>query len=289
VPDGIDSPYEVNSMGYRSDEFSENRDILFAGCSQTWGEGVVYDGIWGNILSELLDTKSYNLGSGGKSTQFIVQNTIAFCKKYGNPKAIFCLFPEFIRIEMKSDVSFMVGKAAPAGRYGKVTYSLIPNLNPDKTAKYSKAPHSAEEIIPLEFIFSVNLDYINMLELYCELNNIKLFWGTWDRFQDEYLNKNIDSLDFKNYVYLEQDKWEKREQDGYSEKFHDDRIVCIGKYDRPCNTYTKCHEDYKEKYGKNFDLPMDSDPVNRLFGHIAVHKHLHIAEKFEGAFKNASN
>ena len=190
---------------------------------------------------------------------------------------------------MKSDVSFMSGKAVPASRYGRTTYHLIPNLNPDKIAKYSKAPHLAEEIIPLELIFSINLDYINMLELYCELNNIKLFWGTWDKFQDEYLNKNIGSLDFKNYVYLEQDKWEKRMHDDYSEKFHDDRMLCIDEYDLPCNTHTKCHENYKEKYGKNFDLPMDSDPVNRLFGHMAVHRHVHIAEKFEGAFKNASN
>lgn len=290
LPDEIDLPYHLNTMGYRSDEFLETRDIVFAGCSQTWGEGVVYDGIWGNILSKSLEKKSYNVSLGGKSVQFIVQNTISFCKKYGNPKAIFCLFPEFTRFEMKSDSRFMVGKQAPIEIHGRITYNVIPSSpNPNKDIKYSKIPHLAEDIIPAELIFSVNIDYINMLELYCELNGIKLFWGTWDKFQDSYLNKNIELLSFKNYVYLEEDKWEKRMEDDYIEKFHEDGIMCDALYDSPCNTHTKCHEEYKEKYGKNFDLPFDSDPKNRLSGHMSVHKHLHIAEKFEGAFKNASN
>jgi hypothetical protein len=289
LPDGIDSPYKINSKGYRSDEFLETRDIVFAGCSQTWGEGVLYDAIWGNILSKLLEKKSYNIGLGGKSVQFIVQNAIAFCKEYGNPKALFCLFPEFTRIEMKSDTRFMIGNNTPIDRHGKITYSLIPSQpDPNKRIKYSKIPHLAEDIIPSEFIFSVNLDYINMLEIYCELNGIKLFWGTWDKFQDEYLNKNIHSMGFKNYVYLEEDKWEKRKADAFVEKFHEDGIMCNSE-EAECSTYKKCHEDYKEKYGKNFDLPMDSDIKNRLLGHMAVHKHIHVAEKFEGAFKNASN
>ena len=278
------NPYTVNSLGYRSDEFSETRDIVFAGCSHTWGVGVVVDGIWGNILSESLNTKSYNLGISGKGVQFIVKNTIAFCKEYGNPKAIFCLFPEFTRIQMKSDASFMVGKNTPPGKVGRHEYNVIPNrINPIKDTKYSKAPHLAEDMIPSEFLFSVNLDYIHMLELYCELNNIKLFWGTWDGWQDKYLQTNIDSTDFKNYVYLEQEKWDREPDNMYMDQIFENGIAI------------DCHKEYKEKYGLNFGFPMDGNPRNGLpgekftLGHPAVHRHIHIAERFLEALKNDSN
>lgn len=284
--------YVKNSMGYRSDEFAETRDIIFAGCSNTWGEGVMLDGIWGNILSKSLNKKSYNLGIGSKSTQFIVQNTIAFCKEYGNPKVIFCLFPEFIRIQMKSDTTFMVGKNAFSGAVGRQEYSLVPNkINPEKNIKYSKSPHLAEEMIPSELLFSINLDYVRMLELYCKLNNIKLFWGTWDMSQDEYLHKNIGSMDFKNYVYLEQEKWNRTPDNRYRDLFYKNGIANDGDN----ISHTDCHQEYKEKYGMNFDFPMDGDPksglpgVKVITGHMAVHKHIHIAEMFEEALKNACN
>lgn len=287
TPDNIKDPYQVNSMAYRSDEFSETRDIIFAGCSQTWGEGVVLDGIWGNILSKSLNKKSYNLGIGSKSTQFIVKNTIAFCREYGNPKVIFCLFPEFTRIQMRSHTNFMIGKNSHPGLVGRHEYSLVPiKTNPEKDTKYSKAPHLAEDMIPSEFLFSINLDYIHMLELYCESNNIKLFWGTWDGWQDDYLHRNIGSTDFKNYVYLEQDKWNASSHDQYLENFYND------------NTYTieeRCHEEYRQKYGVNFDFAMDQNPKSSLpgekvvLGHMQVHKHIHVAERFEQAFKNDSN
>ena len=285
-----ESPYSINSMGYRTDEFLEQRDLVFAGCSQTWGDGVVYDGIWGNILSKSLGIKSYNLGLGGKSTQFIVQNLIAFFKQYGNPKMVFCLFPEFTRMEMKSSADFMISKNSSPGISGKNTYSLIPiAVNPNKNTKYSKMPHIAEEMIPLELAFSISLDYINMLELYCKLYDIKLFWGTWDPFQDKYLNENIDSMDFENYVYLSQEKWEKRIQDDYINYFHEDGILCSGRIPGPCTTHNTCHEELKEIYGKNFNFSMDSDPKNKIWGHIPVHTHIHIAEYFERALKNDSN
>lgn len=290
TPEGVESPYSTNSMGYRSDEFLENRDIVFAGCSQTWGDGVVYDGIWGNILSKSLGVKSYNLGVGGKSTQFIVQNLIAFFKEYGNPKMVFCLFPEFTRMEMKSSADFMISKNAPTDMRGKNTYSLIPiAVNPNKNTKYSKMPHIAEEMIPLELAFSISLDYIHMLELYCERHGIKLFWGTWDHFQDRYLNDNIESMDFKNYVYLKQDRWERRIQDDYINNFHEDGILCSGRIYGPCSTHENCHQELKDIYAKNFDFSMDSDPKNKVWGHMPVHIHAHIADYFEGALKNDSN
>jgi hypothetical protein len=292
--------YNINSMGYRSDEFIENRQMVFSGCSQTFGVGVLNDGVWGNVLSKRLKIDPYNLGLGGKSVQFTVQNLISFFKEYGNPKFLFCLFPEFTRIEMKSDVSFMKSKYI-IEKEGFKTYSILPSIEtPNRHIVYSKKPHIAEDIIPSELFFSINLDYIRMLEIYCELKDITFRWGTWDRAQDKYLNKNIKDMDFKNYVYLEMDKWhgpvflknnrqslQGIEYDDYIPHFHESGLNCYGK--KPCPSNTKCHEDLRDFYGKNFDIPMDMDVKNMDFGHMPIHKHIHIADCFERSIRNDSN
>jgi hypothetical protein len=286
IPKNLESPYLMNSMGYRSDEFIENRDIVFTGCSQTWGQGVVYEGIWGNILSKSLGLKSYNLGLGGQSVSSIVKNFIGFCEIYGKPKAVFCLFPEFTRMEMRSNKNHMVGRNHIPSEKLRIKYPLVPNIDPNSKAKYSKAPHIAEDIIPSELAFSISIDQIRMLELYCKLNGIKLFWGTWDVFQESYLKENVNKMVFNNYVYLQRDKWVRRKYDDYLEHFHDDVKACYNNFNKKCDNLNECHQEYREYYGKNFDIAMDSDPHNKAWGHMPVHIHKHIAEYFEEAFKN---
>ena len=291
TPEDNKEVYSFNSMGYRTEEFAENRKMVFAGCSQSVGEGVVYDGVWGNILSKTLGLDSYNLSISGASTQLIVQNLIGFFKTYGNPEFLFCLFPEFTRIQMKSNLEFMKSRYEK-DKYGRREYSLVPNnFNPEKDVKYSKAPHIAEDIIPSELLFSINLDYIRMLELYCKLNKINFRWGTWDGEQDSYLNDNISKMDFKDYVYLEQKNW----HDGVeidSNSFYKYDLEGINfnsfyKYDLSVkpkdkdNALLNCNEDFKNEYKKNFNIAMDDEFKIGQRGHFPVHKHIHIAEAFE--------
>lgn len=269
LPGDFNSIYKVNSMGYRSDEFIENRDMVFAGCSQTFGFGIFNEGVWGNILSSKIGIKSHNLGVGGASTQYTVQNLIGFFKEYGNPKNLFCLFPEFTRCQMKSDVDFMKSKTERRfGLRGRQSYRLLRALHSEEILKYSAAPHEAEEMIPPEFIFSMTLDYIRMLEIYCDLNNITLRWGTWDPAQDFYLTNNIEKMDFKYYVPLHMNEWIRLSSDkGQSRLLSDlDNI---------------CHSDLREIYGRNFDEAMDLNLKKNKWGHLPIHVHAHIAEDFE--------
>jgi hypothetical protein len=284
LPEGVDNPYLINSQGYRGCEFLENRPMVFAGCSQTWGDGLIEDAIWGNILSKKMNLDSYNLGLGGKSVQFIVQNLLGFFKEYGNPKFLFCLFPEFTRFHMKSDVEFMKSFYDEVNTKGKKDYPVIKFLTTDRHTKYSKTPHIAEDIIPSEFIFSMNIDYIKMMEIYCKANNIVFRWGTWNNYQDEYLQKNISKMDFENYVYLSMEKWEQNRVSG-KRYFHKDGKMCKMLYEE-CTSYEKCHEDIKEKYGDFFEMAMDLDIKNRRQGHLPAHVQTHIAEDFERSLKN---
>lgn len=289
-PENLDFIYSMNSKGYRSDEFIENREIVFAGCSETWGVGVLKDGIWGNILSKSMGMKSYNLGSPGTSVQFIINNLLAFFKQHGNPKFLFCLFPEFTRFEMKSDVSFMTSSRIGRNLKGRASYPVIKNLDPTQRVQYSKMPHLAEEVIPHEFIFSISIDYIKMLEIYCKLNNIVFLWGTWDKTQDKYIGNNINSLDFNNYVHLDFNKWEQfmgTKGDGIR-YFHKSGILCEDTFGS-CTMKEKCHEEMKHLYGRNFYEPMDLDIKNKTIGHMPIHMHIHIAEYFERALNNDSN
>lgn len=275
LPEDSSDLFKINSMGYRSDEFIESRDLIFAGCSETWGDAVLEDGIWGNILSKKMGVKSYNLGASGKSVQFIVNNLLAFFKENGNPKFLFCLFPEFTRCEMKSDVSFMKNINVADKARGRMTYSVIKYFERD-ISKYSKAPHLAEEIIPDEFIFSITIDYIKYLETYCNLNNIFFRWGTWSKHEDNYLKNNIDHLDFKNYTYLGLSKWK---------HFSGDTPEDVGYF---LKDKKECHEEVNI-YGRNFYESMDLDIKNKKHGHMPIHTHIHIAEDFERSLNDNSN
>ena len=269
LPEDSSSLYKMNSMGYRSDEFIENRDMVFSGCSQTFGTGILNEGIWGNILSKKIGIKSYNLGRGGASTQYIVQNLIGFFKEYGNPKYLFCLFPEFTRSQMKSDIDFMrSSRESRIPLSGRQSYMLLRLLHSDENVKYSASPHFAEDMIPPEFIFSMTLDYIRMLEIYCDLNNITLRWGTWDPAQDLYLTKNIKNMDFKYYVPLGMNKW-KRDSSDKGQSY------LISDLDK------SCHSALRDAYGRNFDEAMDLNLKNNQWGHIPIHVQSHIAEDFE--------
>jgi hypothetical protein len=280
-PENVKEVYNLNSFDFRSDEFVENRDLIFTGCSHTFGQGTLNDGIWGNIVSKELNLKSYNLGSPGSSTQDIVSVLFDYFREIGNPKIVLCLFPDFIRMNMWSDISEFKSKHFSKQDKGKRKYSLL--LDNYEYAKISKIPHDVEFITPRELAFALSLQYIKMLEAYCKANKILLLWGTWDPIQENYIDRNRYNLIFENFIYLENQKWHQRKQDGRKVLYHENmQDKCDFHEGVSCNIYTKCHEDQRKIYGKNFDLAMDCGDENLMngFGHWGVHKHIHIAEKF---------
>ena len=137
--DGTNS-YKVNKHQYRSKEFEKDADLLFAGCSITYGEGVVEPAIWGNIIASKLNMNAFNIGISGASVHLIVNNLFNYFKEFGNPKNLICMFPDFLRMQMYSNSAHMKSdsdnntiKHLKQHR----SYHLLLNLN-DEYAKISK-------------------------------------------------------------------------------------------------------------------------------------------------------
>lgn len=298
TPEGKTELYSVNKYSYRSKEFEKNADLLFSGCSMTYGEGVVEDGIWGNIVASRLNMQAFNLGASGASVQFIVNNLFNYFKEFGNPKNLLCLFPDFLRMEMYSDGAHMYsGKdsRSPGAEgdhiRGKQNYHLLLNIN-EEYAKISKQPHDANEIIPKELPFALSLQYIKFLEMYCFEAGINFLWGTWVEEQEDYIINN--NLGFKNFVYLKNNLWHQEVPDTRRVLIHKnkkERDWCRDKR-KPCDSSENCHELEKNKYGKNFDFAFDTDAekLNSHYGHYGAHIHIHWAESFiEGLKINEHN
>lgn len=111
---GID--YNLNSDNFRSDEFikkHKSKHILFAGCSNTFGEGVKYEKTWAYRLYKEISKEEelsgyFNLGASGASIFETLVNVQRYIRKYSMPDVIFLLFPEIerdIRYFVKPEIS----------------------------------------------------------------------------------------------------------------------------------------------------------------------------------------
>lgn len=91
----------VNLDGYRSDNFQLNNknDIVFIGCSETYGVGIKSADMWAKKVHDKVDASLpfYNLGLIACSSEEIIYNLFKYLKKYGNPGTIFFLMPETFR------------------------------------------------------------------------------------------------------------------------------------------------------------------------------------------------
>jgi hypothetical protein len=181
--------YSFNSDGYRSPEFSSDIDLLLSGCSYTVGMGVPEELSWGVSAATFLGLSYNNLAVSGRSAYFTVKNTFAYIKKYGNPKAIFLMLPDFHRgyfpsspmllrstqTVKRSDVNIVKTANISLNDY---SYSAIYDTNDGPSM--SKRPHLIEEVLSPEAIYFFTLQQIHALEMYCGVAGIDLLWSTWD-------------------------------------------------------------------------------------------------------------
>jgi hypothetical protein len=261
----------INIDGHRGPDFSSDIDILFSGCSQTYGQGVEDGTIWGEIVANNLGLTYNNLSYRGGSAMQCVYNIFNYCKKYGNPKYILCAFPPLIRSHIFVDSYFITGKPFDnvlRQRYGS---DLGPYRTFDaaKRNDYIKMPAKVDEVFSNEHRVWINLMFISMLETYCKSNNIKLLWTNWI---DVYNNKNpLMSTEFSNYFVLEDD---------WDQTIHIDETDTL--------KYNKCHQDIKNNYDNYFDRGTDWQYKSeyKKLGHWGAHTHIHVAENFIKEIKN---
>jgi len=148
--------YKINNEGFRSDDFTSvhnKKHILFAGCSNTYGDGLEYEETWAHMLySKILINEElsgyFNLGLlGGKISQ-IIANIFTYCKLYAKPDVIFFLAPT-------------------------VSRELYQMQDQSELNKKEKG---------ISFLFKAKTVFDTYLALdeYCKTNNILLITRTWD-------------------------------------------------------------------------------------------------------------
>lgn len=264
--DGIE--YTHNSLGFRGPE-TKDAEVVIAGCSQTYGEGVPYETTWGHRLASSMGKSYVNLGIRGSSIPGVVNRVLAYLDTFSAPEYIFCVMPNTERIEFpftestRKDFTAKWGKQDWFDAEGGVVLStyIHPHGSDNPRPKYLKLPYELENVFPIEYIDIINMDYIRMLERVCEAKNIVLKWGTWnDRLENEYVSVNYDNIN-PNFVPL---------------------VHTLGRiFELDDNKATVCHLEELEKYGKNFLWGMDAyREATVSFGHWGVHSHIHTAELF---------
>ena len=188
--------YKLNNFLFRSRHFeklnSNNTNILFSGCSQTFGEGLPEKYMWTNLLMEKIKEKNilnnvldYNLAVPGESIDSCIKNLIGFIEEYGKPNYIFLCLPDLGRSIFYSEKykEYNIFYMHPGFFY----------INDPQKRKMMQ-----------EYKYENNIQRhsltIKLFESYCKEAGIDLFWTTWDTEDAKLYNQ----LDFDNFFYFKE-------------------------------------------------------------------------------------
>ena len=198
--------YEINALGLRG-KIDTNADVLASGCSITFGIGVPEDGRWTNLLSNRMNRSITNLGNPGGSVATICNHIIHYCMNNKMPKEIFCLMPDFVRSMVVVDKEFYKS-GVKRENVGTEDYLELMFCNPtirtdgDAVVMETKDKRNIEDSVSPHQLILNAVNYIYILESFCLLNNIKLYWTTWDKPSSmimEQLSK-LEGFKLKNFV-----------------------------------------------------------------------------------------
>lgn len=264
----INGEYIHNSFGYRGPEFHSNTQAIFAGDSFTYGVGIPEDGIWSSIVSKSLNLDSVNMGWPGASVTGIVGNLMHYFKKYGNPEYLFCMFPEFARMQVFLNNNILVSSSSYSDGFQEVQLSHLLDYN--ERPKYAKKPFMLEDIFANEIAHYYSLKSIQMLEQYCDAAGIKFLWSMFHEPDHRGIKKLADNEYgyYNHFIDTKQDHWLK-------DKDSND----IVRTDGNSTTILDCHKDQQDVFGERFFLGGDTE-LGRERAHFGVHRHIHTAEVF---------
>ena len=268
---GCHDPYRTyiqNSNGLRGDkEFNSQVDLIAIGCSQTFGLGVPQEATWAATLADKLNMSHATIAAPGWSVQEMVDSTMVHIRKYGKPKLIAALLPDFGRTIMveKSD-AFVSEK--PISTKGDLEFHVkgFHYDGANEIARLSKRPHASEEILPPEFYTHIaGQAWVHFIE-YCRVADIQLIWTSWDTSvleqyslasafsKHEKVNSQETILDLSGF---------------FRTKFHLYRRQHLDVLDQ-----LDCHSELESMWPECFREGTD------LCKHYGTHAHAHIAEEF---------
>jgi hypothetical protein len=263
-----DHKYILNKYGYRSPEF-DNAELVFAGCSHTFGMGIPEEKIWGTQLAKSLNMSYANISIPGASTQSIIQKLFGYFKEFGHPKLILCFFPDFYRMLIPTNKNTFITKNNKNPfdvNLDSIFIDKEPENDKKHKLKYAKLPFIAEELLPPELSYFISFQFIGMLEQYCRSHNIKLIWSTWSTEDEKLIRKIKNDFDvFDNYVDLNNSS-----------------------LSNECLVDINCHSNIKDEYAHCFDYGADFEYKEGL-RHLGVHSHTHIYEMFLNYIKEKNH
>lgn len=179
--------YARNSQGYRSEEFQSNPEFLFAGCSETFGESAKYETTWAYKLYNKVknDQSTYcNIGLPGIGVPIVIYNVLEFIEKYGKPKNLFIVFPNFRRTVEVNDNKFS-------------TLTVSAKHKGHDQVELERHTYTDKQVV--EATKTSNIVQIKTLELLCKILNINFIWSTWCyESHSIVLQNNV----FNNYVNI---------------------------------------------------------------------------------------
>jgi hypothetical protein len=296
----------LNSLGYRSEEFSAGTELLIAGCSYTSATGVPDDGRWGNLLAKKLGTTSVStLASPGIAIDRLVDELFTYFSRYGNPKYLAAVLPDPYRVTIPIDgdvLTWQVGSgkgiiSTRSSQSGKHFDTVYTNHNYDfvKSTKVVKKPIPAGEAVSTDAAMYSSIRAIRHLEQYCKSANIQFVWGTWSRGM-------VDLIDNLNaYEFLKFDSYSKKISDSLASSVSTklSRYICYPDWetkksclashgDLDCTecTLTTCHQSLLDIYPDHFYIGDDVSPHGVEHSHPGVHVHAHCADAFYQILKD---
>lgn len=187
--------YKYNSHWFRSDNFKQIHNgmhIVFGGCSNTEGVGARIEKTWSHMVYNEL-CKDYeisgyfNLGKGGYGWHKIISSYLDYEKKFGSPDIFIVNHPNVLRDYYwdSKDSGWLYAQQYPySANTGKNDAS---SLNDEELQKL-KVVHGYDKININVFptleeywrSFPTWLTAWNLFIQYCNSNNTKVIWGTWD-------------------------------------------------------------------------------------------------------------
>jgi hypothetical protein len=209
VEDDGEVLYQFNKQGFRSDNFissHEGTHILFAGCSQTEGVGSPLETVWTKMLYEDIKGDNnlsgfFSLGRSGYGWQKIIANFLVYSEKYGMPDIFLVQLPNIGR-EWKWHKAYhkwFYVQRYPTTDIEEMIVTRKPN--PDDVDFFKHTPMTVEEHRKAFIDFCAGW---TLFEKFCESNNVKLLWGTWD--EDENINHKLANIS-QNYIHFSREEF----------------------------------------------------------------------------------
>jgi hypothetical protein len=192
VLDYVNEPdtFKVNSLLFRSDEFTKNHDgkhILFSGCSNTYGFSLYNHEIWPWLLYNKIKEKEkvsgyYNLAIPGTGAFSMVSDIFKYINNYSKPDVIFINLPLLSRFyslvndtgsSLEFDKEINLIKKIPTWHHS-IPITHDDNVRPSfDGSTLNKPDEKYHPIIAEKFIHVYQ--YLMMLETFCKINNIQLY------------------------------------------------------------------------------------------------------------------